>query len=280
MNIRELTATDTERVRELVESTMTTSYALSPQQIKTLADEQFGEERLTRQVETPETVIRVADSEEWDTIVGVVVGEREDETGEVKWLLIDPEHQGKEIGRKLFETAIDALREQGAKRLQATALESNTEGHQFFERFGFEEAERRQVEIGDESVVEYVYKESPSNGETTADSREADAETDAVADASEVENDDLPNTESSDGKTTVTTDDERVYLDLDAEQSGTEGAFFTAYTDENHGEQFGYYCSNCGSLNTSMDNVERIECKECGNTHVSRSTEEYDDSYL
>ncbi|WP_084156891.1 GNAT family N-acetyltransferase [Haladaptatus cibarius] len=274
MNIRELTPTDTGRVRELVESAMTTSYALSPQQIETLAEEKFGEEQLTQRIESSGTVIRVADSEEWDTIVGVVVAEQEGETGEVRWLFVDPEHRGREIGRKLFETATEALREQGAERLRATALESNTEGHQFFERFGFEEVERRRVEVGDESLVEYVYEESSSAGERTADSEEGDEGTDAAA------NDGFPNTESVDGETTVPTDDGRVYLDLDAEHSGTEGAFFTAYTDEAHEEQFGYYCRNCGSLNVSMDNVERIECNECGNTHASRSTEEYDDSYL
>ncbi|SIQ88794.1 Ribosomal protein S18 acetylase RimI [Haladaptatus litoreus] len=274
MNIREPTATDTRRVRELVESAMTTSYALSPQQIETLAEAKFGEEQLTRRIESSGTVIRVADSEEWDTIVGVVVAEREDETGEVRWLFVDPEHRGGEIGRKLFETATETLRELGARRLRATALESNTEGHQFFERFGFEETERRRVEVGDESLVEYVYEEPSSAGERTVDSEEADEGTDAAAD------DDFPNTESVDGETTVPTDDGRVYLDLDAEQSGTEGAFFTVYTDETHEEQFGYYCRNCGSLNVSMDTVERIECNECGNTHASRSTEEYDDSYL
>lgn len=274
MSIRELTATDTERVRELVESTMTTSYALSPQQIETLAEEQFGEKRLTQQIDNPETVVRVADSEEWDTIIGIVVAEHENETGEVRWLLIDPEHRGEGLGQKLFEAATDALREQGAERLQATALESNTEGHQFFERFGFEESERRRVEVGDESLIEYVYEESSSASERTADPAEANDGTDTD------EDDDLPNTESEDGETTVETDDGRVYLDLDAKQSGTEDVFFTAYTDETHEEQFGYYCRNCGSLNVSMDNVERIECNECGNTHVSRSTEEYDDSYL
>ena len=62
--------------------------------------------------------------------------------------------------------------------------------------------------------------------------------------------------------------------------SGTEGPFFVAYTDEEYTEQFGYYCGNCGSLDTAMDNMERVECSECGNTHAERSGEAYDDSYL
>ncbi len=274
MNIRELSSNDMERVRELAESALTTSYALSPQQIETLAEEQFGEERLSRELDDSDAVVRVADNEEWDTIVGVVVGEHDDtgdvDAGEVRWLFVDPEHRGEDIGQQLFEAATEALRERGAEQLRATALESNTEGHQFFERFGFEETGRRQVNVGDESLVQYVYAESSSGDEDSANSQDADT----------VRTDDLPNTESDGGETTVATDSGRVYLDLDAPESGTEDAFFPAYTDETYDEQFGYYCSNCGSLDTSMGNVERIECSDCGNTHASRSTEEYDDSYL
>ncbi|WP_245626069.1 DUF5816 domain-containing protein, partial [Haloparvum sedimenti] len=35
----------------------------------------------------------------------------------------------------------------------------------------------------------------------------------------------------------------------------------------------GFYCGNCGSLDTAMDTMGRIECNECGNI---RKPEEWD----
>ncbi len=266
MELREPTSDDTERMREVAQSAMTTSYALSPQQIETIAEEQFGEERLTRTFDDSDAVVLVAESDEWDTVVGFVVGERDGSEGEVRWLMVDPEHRGAGVGTQLFEAAVESLRE-NAEHVSATTLEANTEGHDFFEQFGLERTDERRVDIGDESLVEYVYVESEAADEAPTEAAE--------------EGDDLPNAETRDGVTTATTEDgEEVYVDRDEVESGTDGPFYAAYTDEEHTEQFGYYCSNCGSLDTTMDNVERIECAECGNTHASRSNEEYDESYL
>jgi len=71
-----------------------------------------------------------------------------------------------------------------------------------------------------------------------------------------------------------------VFVAREEEESGTEAPFYVTYTDENHAERFGFYCSNCGSLNVSMDDMDRLECQNCENSHASRSGESYDDSYL
>ncbi len=264
MELREPENTDVERIRELVESTMTASYALSPQQIEAVLEENFSEDRLT---EAFEDIALVAENtiDEETTVAGIVRGTLTDEGGEVRWLFVDPEHRGEGIGTRLFETAVERLREQGAEPVRATTLEANREGEQFFEQFGLERVDDRQVEIGGESLLEYVYTESStvSESETT----ESDA--------------DLPNTETENGVTTATTDDgQQVYINREEDESGTEAPFFVAYTDEEYTEQFGYYCANCGSLDTAMDDVGRVECTECANTHAERSDEAYDDSYL
>jgi GNAT superfamily N-acetyltransferase len=273
MELREPETADTERIRELVESTMTTSYALSPQQIEALLEEDFGEQQLLQSFEDTAFVTLVAESTvngAETTVGGIVEAELLEGEGEVRWLFVDPEHRGKGIGTRLFETAVEALREQGAERVRASTLEANREGDQFVERFGFERADDRHVEIAGESLVEYVYVESPTDAEPAAE-----PETGENADA------DLPNTEMDNGVTTVTTDDgQQVYINREEEDSGTDGLFFVAYTDEEYTEQFGYYCANCGSLDTTMDNMGRVECSECSNTHAARSDEAYDDSYL
>ena len=277
MNLREANPDDTERIREVAESSMTTSYALSPQQIDGVVEDQFGEERLSDGMDDGDAVLLVAEDDmdgESTTVVGVVSGRVDGETGEIRWLFVDPEHRGKGIGTELFETAVDRLRDGGADRVRALTLEANTEGAQFFEQFEFERTDERRVELGDESLVEYVYAD-PSSAEGTADSAETNA------DEADSTHDEFPGAEVRDGAVVATTGDGReVYVDRDDEESGTEAPFFPAYNDEEFAEQFGYYCSNCGSLDVSLDDMDRMECGECGNSHASRSSESYDDSYL
>lgn len=274
MKLREPETSDTERVRELVESSLTASYALSPRQIEALLEDNFGEERLEAAFED-DSVMLVAENtvNGAETTVGGIVEadyNENESTGEIRWLFVDPEHRGNEIGTRLFETAVETLREQGAERITASTFEANREGEQFFERFGFEQIDDRQVEVTGESLIEYVYAE-PSMETAPSDTSDTGTESDA----------DFPNTETDDGITTAITDEgQQVYIDRTEDDSGTERPFFVAYTDEELTDQFGYYCANCGSLNTAMDNMGRIECSHCSNTHAERSDEAYDDSYL
>ncbi|HET7324278.1 MAG TPA: GNAT family N-acetyltransferase [Halococcus sp.] len=267
MELREPKASDTERVRELVESTMTASYALSPQQIEAVLAENFSEEQLGEAFEDSVTLVAESTVNGGEpTVAGIVKGERTGDEGEVRWLFVDPEHRGKGIGTELFETAVESLREQGAEGVRASTLEANREGSQFAEQFGLSRTDERSIEIDGESLVEYVYTESSADAESeSADEYDGD----------------LPNTESENGHTTATTDDgQQVYIDREERDSGTEAPFFTAYTDEEFTDQFGYYCANCGSLDTTMDDMGRVECSECSNVHAERSEEAYDDSYL
>jgi GNAT superfamily N-acetyltransferase len=274
MGLREPAAADTDRIREVVESAMTTSHRLSPQQIERIADDEFGADAVTEKTGAEGTIVRVAESDEdveAETVVGYVEGTLDGQWGELNWLFVDPEHRGRGIGTELFESASDELQDAGAEHVRATALEANTEGHQFFEKFGLERAEERGVEVGDESFVKYVYAD-PSADDEMGQAAEQDEQSGA---------EELPDTETVDGTPKATTDDgQQVVVDRDDEQSGTKAPFFRTYTDEERTEEFGYYCSNCGSLDVTMDDVDRVECQNCGNTHAARSGESYDDSYL
>lgn len=57
---------------------------------------------------------------------------------------------------------------------------------------------------------------------------------------------------------------------------GTDGPFFAAYFED--GENlYGWFCANCGTLDTAMDSMGRLECNRCGNTC---SPSEWDAAYL
>lgn len=285
MDVRTGESSDATRIRELARSAMTATYALGPRQLDTISEERFTSDSLKRTIGDDDSVVLVATNGESegradeDAVVGFVEGRVENARGELRWLFVDPERRGEGIGTRLFEAGTERLRESGVDHVAASVLDANTEGGSFFERLGLEETEKRQVEIGEESFVEHVYAESSAADVTDSESENADegksTRTDDVLDA------DLPGTESRDGTTLVRTEDGmEAYLDRRESESGTEGPFVVAYTDAEHAERYGYYCGNCGSLDTVVDESDRIECSDCGNVHVERSAEAYDGSYL
>ncbi|WP_254535485.1 GNAT family N-acetyltransferase [Halomarina litorea] len=271
--VREPSDGDVARIREIADSTLTASYALSPQQLDGIVEARFGEDQIREWIGRDDVVALVAEVEGPDgdrRVAGVVEGTVDGDTGTVRWLFVDPELQGRGAGTALFEAVREHLRDRGVDRVRANTLEANTEGHQFFESFDFEQVSERDLTIGEEEFVEYVYGEA-----------DEEAETDADTDARDDETTSFPDTERTDGTRRATTEDgETVFVDDEDGRSGTVGAFFPAYSDESFDERFGFYCSNCGSLQTAMDNEERVECTECGNTHEPRSSEAYDDAYL
>ena len=64
-----------------------------------------------------------------------------------------------------------------------------------------------------------------------------------------------------------------VYVERAARDRGSEGPFHTVYVGPESDDRWGFYCGNCGSLDTAMDTMGRIECNECGNI---RKPEEWD----
>ncbi|WP_226039581.1 GNAT family N-acetyltransferase [Natrinema sp. DC36] len=288
MEIREPKPDEAERIREVVDSSMTSSFRLSPQQIDGITDGQFADEAIAEKIDDENTLLHLVETGEGiegTAIAGFVEGRLEDEWGEVNWLFVDPEHRGKGIGTELYETATEALRDGGADHVCVTVLEANTEGHQFVERFGLEHDGDRRIEVAGESLVKYVYTDSDIDVELPTESRADESGDEKMAkdesDAEDAEVDEFPETETTDGHLTATSDDGKtVYIARDGEKSGTAAPFFITYEDEGHEEQYGYYCANCGSLDVSMDNMERLECSACGNSHAERSKESYDDSHL
>lgn len=271
MDLREPATDDVERVRQVVRSAMTASHALSPADIDAIVADQFGADRLESTF--GDGVVRVAtDGEDGDLVVGYVEGRVVDGTGELDWLFVDPEHRGRGTGTALFETAVEELRDRGAERIEAATLAANREGDGFFERFGYEKATDRKEELGGDERVVHVYV---PGAETGADEDGADRPSDGSVDVGE-----LPGVEVRDGEPTATTDDgKRVFVAVDEHEPGSEAPFFVAYEDADHGERYGYYCGNCGSLDTTVDATDRVECGDCGNTHAP-DAEDYDGAYL
>ncbi len=76
-------------------------------------------------------------------IVGVLVLIREDNGILLDNVAVDPEHQGKGVGRRLIEFAESEARNQGFLHLDLYTHERMTENVEMYKRLGYMETERR-----------------------------------------------------------------------------------------------------------------------------------------
>lgn len=73
--------------------------------------------------------------------------------------------------------------------------------------------------------------------------------------------------------TQTTPEGQTVFVAEDEAEVGSKGPFYVVYTADDRADRWGFYCSNCETLNNAMDPMGRIVCNECGNT---RKPEEWD----
>ena len=72
-------------------------------------------------------------------------------------------------------------------------------------------------------------------------------------------------------ETATTPEGEIVYVARNEGDRGSKGPFFVAYDEPERKHKYGWFCSNCDTLDTAMDTMGRIECNRCGN--VRKPTE-------
>ncbi|ESP89255.1 GNAT family N-acetyltransferase [Candidatus Halobonum tyrrellensis] len=273
---------DGDRVHELVESAMTVSYALSPDQIETILETEYGEEAFEEKLNDETAVLFVAELD--DQVVGVIDGTVDGE-GTVRRLHVDPEQRGRGVGTALVERAVSEMHDRGADPLRALVVTANTESGDFLTTFGFARTDEREVDVGGIDLVEEVYTEGAEEADDEAVSDGDVAETsESGSPASDLSDDDAESDEErpstgdpDDLPDTVTQNGGERYVGDDL-LSGTEGPFAPTYEDEAREEAYGYYCGNCGSTDVSVDSMDRLKCADCGNTHQADG--EYDGSYL
>ena len=262
---------EVERLREVARSSLTASYAMSPDEIEGIVAEEFGEETLSEQVDAAEVGPFVAEVD--DAVAGFVDVASDGDLSTIRWLHVDPERRGHGAGTALFERAVSEIKGRGGDP-RAITRSANTSSGAFFERMGFERIEERGTELASVDVVEYVYAEAGTgepadsgSGSGSATSEEAAGDAESTPDIEDV---DLPEEVSTDEEGTVYPGGELI--------QGSEGPFATTYADEDRSDEYGYYCANCGSTEVSMDSMDRLRCENCGNTFQPGET--YDASYL
>lgn len=243
MDIRTAKPVDAPSIREIARSSLSSSYTLSPQTIEGAVTQWYDDEQLSEKLDDPAFVVLVAERNE--NIVGFAEGDVVESggDGDLLWLHVDPDYRGEGVGDRLYHEIHDELMEMGATRLRGRVLRDNHGGNQFYEQHGLLKATDERVEIDDTQYVENIYVED----------------------------------EPAEIKSVAAENGSEVYIDYDDAERGSVAPFLVAYNDTERTERYGYFCSNCDSLDIAMDAMGRAECNQCGN---QRKATRWDAAYL
>jgi ribosomal protein S18 acetylase RimI-like enzyme len=228
LEIREATEDDGPAVRSIALRSMEASYSLSPSTIESAIQQWYGVDRFAEKLEDDEELLLVAekDGEPVAFSESVLVDDR----GDILWLHVAAMHRGEGIGQALYEETREHLENAGAETIRGLVLAMNSEGNRFWENRGLKKVGEGSVEIDGTAFVENVY----------VDEDHIDLQP-------------------------IVVDDRELYIDRTDSDRGSEGPFYTVYTDDDRENRYGYYCGACESLVTSMDSMGRLSCEECGN---------------
>ncbi|MFD1512297.1 GNAT family N-acetyltransferase [Halomarina rubra] len=244
MEIRTAESADADSIREVARRSMEASYTLSPQTIEGAVAQWYDDEALSEKLDDEDLVMLVAEDDD-GALLGfseaVLIEDGGD--GDLNWLHVDPDYRGDGIARTLFESTRERLSDMGASRMRGRVLRDNTAGNDFYEYFGFAKVGDDKVDIDGSDYVENVYVED--------EPEELEA---------------------------ITNDEGReLFVDYNDSERATLAPFLAVYTGPTRDDRWGYYCTNCESLDVAVDTMGRVECNECGN--VSKATR-WDAAYM
>ena len=77
-------------------------------------------------------------AEEYNQLVGTVLGGNDGRRGYIYHLAVHPDHQKKGVGKQLTETCLAALRKQGIMKCHIFVISDNEDGIQFWKKIGWE----------------------------------------------------------------------------------------------------------------------------------------------
>lgn len=245
-DLRAATRDDAEAIRGVAERSFQASFSLSPEQIEAIVEEEFDAEHLGARVDDDDCLVFVTEDE------GEVVAFADVDlaVGTLRWLHVDPLARGQGIGTALVERVEEELTRRG-KPITAQILDEATEGESFIERFGLNRTDTTKIEFRNQELSAHIYAKRGDGTE--------------------------PNEPEVTVPAHVTVDGEERPLNLEEPIVGDESPFFLTYTGSDRNERYGFFCSNCGSIDVSADGMDRIECNNCGNKHLA---DEWDDAYL
>lgn len=258
MNVREATHDDASGIRRVAEASLEATYAgqLGDDIVDAAAEEWYGGDRLDERLDADDVVFLVV--VDGDEVVAFSESELDvrqptdnvtassEGVAAIQWLHVHPDNRGRGLGGRLLGRTETALFERTANRVEGRVLAANEDGNEFYQASGYARTGQRTLDIGGESHTEHLYVKLPEGG---------------AAELTEEH-------EVGDGT---------VLVAYDERERGSAAPFYAAYRTKDREGRYGFYCANCGSLDTSMNSMGRIQCESCDN---KRKATRWDSSYL
>lgn len=244
MEFREAATDDASAIREVAHASLHASYEdlLGEETIHAALDRWYDTEDLAGDIRDDDEAFLLADDGgEVLAFSQSYVRERE---GRIQWLHVHPDHRDEGIGSRLLDRTRDHLAGLGVEHVTGVVLAANEAGTDFYEDNEFSLEDQRTVEIGDGFYAENVYVD------VAGVERELEA---------------------------IETEGGRMFVDRSSPDRGRDGPFYPVYRTEAGTRLWGYRCGNCGSIDTSMDTMERVVCNDCANV---RKAARWDAAYL
>lgn len=262
MEIREATRDDADGIRRVADASLDATYAdkLGDDIVAKAAEEWYAEDRLQDRLAADDVLFLVV--VDGDDVVAFSESEfdahqaddsarpepRDSRAGvaAIQWLHVDPDYRDRGFGGRLLERTETELLEAGANRVEGRVLAANEEGNEFYQAHGYARTGQRTLDIAGESYTEHLYVNLP------------DGQAAELTEEFEVE-------------------DGTVFVAYDERERGSDAPFYSAYRTKDRSTRYGFFCANCGSLDTSMDSMGRVECGNCDN---KRKATRWDSAYL
>lgn len=137
------------------------------------------------------------------------------------------------------------------RQFRRVSLTKPSRGGNFLKGFGLKESGHDQILLGGEEFDVTMFSE----GQKT----------------------ETPNEPAVPIPESVTVDGASRSVNRDESLPGREAPFFTVSRVDDEEDAYGYFCSQCGSTDVSADGQGRLECGDCGNSHLA---DEWGNAYL
>ncbi len=59
--------------------------------------------------------------------------------------------------------------------------------------------------------------------------------------------------------------EQTLYVDTHEGKRGHKGPFYVVYHDESQESRWGFFCSNCETIDNAVDAMGRVQCNVCSN---------------
>lgn len=161
MALRRATEADAASIRRVAELAWEVNYPVTRETAEAAVDDWYAPARLEEELEDDRTVLLVAERD--DGVVGFAHATWNEAAAEgyILRIYVHPDHRKEGLGRDLLERTRAELADHGVERVNAMVLAQNGPGNAFYRRYGFEQVDESETEIGGETYRENRYVLEP-----------------------------------------------------------------------------------------------------------------------